>query len=371
MPRALLGGPINTRTGGYDYTRSDISIHTSLGELAFQREYTSLSVSNPTPLSSGWTHNHDTRLIFPTDPEGQPSIVLFKAHTANKYLFTINSNGTYTPYPGLCAKLTFTQGLYVLKDSGQKTYTFNISGKLLTYADAQGHEWDYVYDTNGRLDRVNADGGKFLKLDYDAQGRIASVNDHTNRTVTYHYNADNDLDSVEDMLGQIWTYEYHPTLNHILTRAAAPGDVTIERTEYYSDGRAWKQFDGEDNLVVELIYNVNDITTIKDAFNHTETHTYDARGTLIAQEDAAGGAQQKQYDLNFRPATITDANGDTTTLTWSADGANLTQIVDAEGNQTDIAYNSLNLPTSVIDPRGFLTTFDYNDTLLTSRECPL
>src|SRR5258706_35833 len=44
---ASVAGPINTHTGGYDYTNSDISISTSAGDLNVEREYTSLSVNNP------------------------------------------------------------------------------------------------------------------------------------------------------------------------------------------------------------------------------------------------------------------------------------------------------------------------------------
>ena len=49
--QGFKAGLVNTRTGGYDYSISDISIATSAGNLAFQREYTSLSIDNPTALS--------------------------------------------------------------------------------------------------------------------------------------------------------------------------------------------------------------------------------------------------------------------------------------------------------------------------------
>ncbi|MCC6299252.1 MAG: DNRLRE domain-containing protein, partial [Anaerolineales bacterium] len=316
-----------------------------------------------TVLSPGWTHNHDTRLIFPIDPEGQPGTVLFKAHTNNKYLFTINGNGTYSAYPGLCATLVYDQGIYILKDAGQKTYTFDASGNLLTYADAQGHGWAYVYGTNGELDRINADTSRFLDLDYDSQGRIASVKDHTNRSVSYHYNANGDLDSFTDVLGQTWTYEYNdPALNHHLTRVAAPENVTIEQQEYYADGKVRKQHDGEGKPIVELIYNADGTTTIKDALTNVETHTYNDRGVLVAVTDGAAGNLGKNYDPNFRPSLITDALGNDTNLAWSADGANLEYVKDALDNETFITYNALNNPTSIIDPLSYETKYFYNDT---------
>ena len=56
-------------------------------------------------LGYGWTHNHDIRLIFPTDPGGQAGLVFFKDHSGNMYRFYQNTDGTYTAYTGLNATL--------------------------------------------------------------------------------------------------------------------------------------------------------------------------------------------------------------------------------------------------------------------------
>jgi len=361
--------PINTRTGNYEYYTEDISIPTSAGNLSFTRDYVSATTSLSTTLSPGWTHNLDTHLTLPTDPNAYSGKVIFKAHTANQYLFTFNKVAnvyTYTPEPGLQAALVRNSGTpitYTLNDSGQKTYTFNATGKLLTYADAQGHIWTYSYLPDGKLDQVTADGGKFLNLDYDGQGRVILVKDHTTRSVSYTYNANGDLDSFTDVLEQPWTYEYNdPNLVHFLTRVAAPGDVTVERQEYYSNGKAWKQYDGEDNLIVELIYNTDGTTTIKDALNNVETHTYNDRGVLVTETNGAGGNLGKYYDPNFRPGVITDPSGNPTNLTWGDNGTNLTNITDALQNQTNITYGAYNNPTSILDPLQYETKYFYADT---------
>lgn len=143
---------------------------------------------------------------------------------------------------------------------------------------------------------------------------------------------------------------------------------------YFSDIRVYddpvysvaRQYNGEGELTAEFQYNANRTTTITDALGNQATHTYDLKGTLIEQTDPLNADTNKTYDTNFRPKTITDPAGHTTTLTWSTDGANLTRVVDAELNQTDITYDSLNNPTSIIDPRDFLTTYTYSGTLLTS-----
>ena len=174
-----VAAPINTYTGGYEYMVQDLSVPTSMGALAFIRDYASLTTANPTTLSPGWTHNHDIRLIMPDDPDGQEGVILFKAHSANQYSFQIidETNGIYSSAPGLCASLVREPGHpvhFVVTDSSQHNYTFDEDGILQSYADAQGHAWTYEY-TSGKLDRIEADGGlEYLDLEYE-DGKLHSV----------------------------------------------------------------------------------------------------------------------------------------------------------------------------------------------------
>jgi RHS repeat-associated protein len=362
---ATILGPINTSTGGLSYHVEDMSTNTSAGPLNFLRTYSSLAIDlYSTDIGYGWTHNFDTRLIFADDPGGETGYVLFKEHTANLYQFYDLGNNTFSPVPGILGELTYTNGNYILTLPNQSTYTFASDGKLQTWSNAQGNTWEYGYDSEGLLEQVSADeGARFLALAYDGQGRIISVTDHTERSVAFDYDENGDLISMTDVMGEVWEYEYDS--EHRLTKALDPLGNAIEETEYDEQGRAIKQWDGEGNLLGTLVYNTDGTTTILDPFDHTQTHTYDSRLTLVSDEDGAGGAIQKTYDPNFRPVTITDAGDATTTLTWSADGVNLLGVVDAAGGQTDITYDSLNNPTAIIDPLGYLTTYEYDGTLLT------
>ena len=71
------GGPINTRTGGYDYSTSDISIQTAAAPLTFKRSYSSLAINQySSNLGYGWTHNHDMYLsIGAFDANGEREII--------------------------------------------------------------------------------------------------------------------------------------------------------------------------------------------------------------------------------------------------------------------------------------------------------
>ena len=325
---ATILGPINTVTGGLSYHTADISISTSSGTLNFLRTYSSLATDLfATDVGYGWTHNFDTRLIFPDDPGGEEGYVLFKEHTANLYPFYDLGNNTFSPVPGILGELTYSNGNYSLTLPNQSNYTFDANGRLLTWQDELGQVWEYSYNGSGQIQSVSADNDTHtLTLAYDYQGRITSVIDQTGRSIIYTYDTNGDLVNATNLTGGSWTYEYDSA--HHLTRVVDPNGDTVEQTEYDAEGRAIKQWDGNDNLLGTLVYNTDGTTTITDSLGNVETHTYDDRLTLVANEDGTGGITEKTYDNNFRPLTITDEDGDTTTLAWSEDGNQLTQVVD-------------------------------------------
>ncbi|HUI87278.1 MAG TPA: DUF6531 domain-containing protein [Anaerolineales bacterium] len=369
------GDPINTRTGGFYENVTDLSVPTSAGPLSFDRTYSSLATGVYTgTLGSGWTHSLDTRLVFPANPGGEAGYVLFKAHSANLYRFTDLGDGTYAPDNGVTGSLVLSNGTYTLTLPDQSIYSFDSNGKLLTWADAEGNTWTYGYDANNRLQQVSADGGtRYLSLGYDTQGRIVSVSDQTQRSVTYGYDASGNLASASNLGGGNWQYQYD-SANH-LTQIIDPLGNTKVQVVYDAQGRAVEQYDGLSDLVTEVVYNADGTTTVTDMHGANRIHTYGTLGTLTSDADSLGDTPVKTYDPNFRPATITDANENTTTLTWSLDGADLAHIADASGAQTDITYNSLHSPTIITDPLGYQTQYFYEDpnfpTLPTKVEYPL
>ena len=367
--QTAVAAPINTRTGGYDFAVSDLTFPTNAGNLEFWRTYSSLSIGSYTePLGPGWVHNHGANLVFPGDPEGDPGVVLFQADTANRVEFWDNEDGTYSPAPGVCGTLTRDDGppiRYAVTDEAQRSYEFDESGELLSWSDDQGRTRFYDYDLNERLEAVSDDtGDRFLAFAYDGQGRLSAVADHSGREVSYQYDLSGDLISSTDVVGQTWTYLYD--VQHQLVEVFDPRGITVERTEFDGQGRAIRQFDGLGNQVVEITYNADGTSTIVDALGNTETHAYDFRGTITEETNDEGRTDRKTYDLNYRPTTIEDEVFATTTLEWSFDGANLTQVIDAEGSQTDLSYDALNNLTEVIDPGGFLTSYAYDGTRLTA-----
>jgi RHS repeat-associated protein len=366
--QATAGDPIDTRTGNFDYSLVDLSLQTIAGPLTFQRSYASMATDPnlyPTDMGPGWTHNQDSRLIIDS------GVVWFKGHTLNQYQFTVNADQTYTPYPGVLASLTFnsSNSTYTLIASDQSIYTFNSSGQMQSWKNELGYGFNYSY-SNNKLYRVTEPvSGRYLQFNNES-GHITSVNDSTNppRTVAFGYDGNGDLTSFTDVRGKIWTNEYDGTSHHlnILKDPSLSSAKTILTIHYDAQGRADEQFNGKGERIVKIIYNGDGTSTLLDALGRQATDGYDVRNTNTVQIDSTGFSTVKSFYTNFRPFLVKDQNNRSLLYQWSADGANLTYIKDAAGNETNLQYDAQNHLTQVIDPRHQVMTYSYVGPLLTS-----
>ena len=183
--QGINGDPINTHTGAFSFSTPDISIPTSAGNLIFQRTYSSGAAhAFAQPLGYGWTDNQSAHLIFPTDLDGIPGYIQFQDTLGNQNLFQINSDGSYSPGPGVLAVLTASGSTYTVTTPEQAQFNFDANGKITSTSDPQGHVIQYTYGSGGNLTEISADSGtRSISLSYDGQGRIVSVSDYTGRSV--------------------------------------------------------------------------------------------------------------------------------------------------------------------------------------------
>ncbi|MHC1783571.1 MAG: DUF6531 domain-containing protein [Anaerolineaceae bacterium] len=366
--KETVGDPVNVYTGGFDITGPKILTQTIAGELEFEPNYTSLTAEKNSQLGYGWTHTLDSRLIFPTDPDGEAGVVKFKGHSANLYRFHIKQDGTFLPHQGVLASLIKNAGLpvtYSLTDAKLTSYNFDAAGKLVNITDEQGNQKSYIYDASNRLERVEGSGGtRFLSFTYDAGNRIQSATDHTARSLTFGYDASGDLISITDVLGQEWNYVYDDS--HRLLQGINPDETNIFVNDYDAQGRVAHQYDGLGNLTAGFIYTENS-TEVIDGSGASKTYFFDERSGAVKEiEDELGNSEYRTQRDNFRPASIEQEGGGETQLTWSGNGANLLSTQDAEGHQIEFTYDSNNNLTSMVDAKDYLTTFTYQENLLSS-----
>jgi|GEM_PF-2784801 len=137
---------------------------------------------------------------------------------------------------------------------------------------------------------------------------------------------------------------------------------------------------GEDDLVTQFAYDGLDREIVKIAPNLSERHRgYDLLGRLILETEDAGGLAKtatKTYDRLNRVVAVTanDGAGDQVTE-FAYDPAGRRTLLRSsdhglggESGEFTYAYNAANKVTSIIDPRGVTTEFEYNSRGLATRK---
>ncbi len=363
-----IAGPINTTSGNYTYQKVDETIPVLAGSLAFERSYIGEARSLYTrTLGYGWTHNQEIRLVFPTDPGGVAGQVQLQAPGGSQLPFFDLGNGSYQAYPGVTAsmsRITATGGIttYVVTATNQTVYTFNASGLVTQTVNPAGNVITYTYYPTGSLQSVQS-YGRSLRFSYDTQNRLKQVLDLINRSTQFGYDANGDLAVITDTRGLVWTYQYSGT-THLLMRIIDPDQKTVERTDYDGQGRAIRQYNGKDELVVQFQFGSGGVITVTDGLTRNSIDRY-GRGTWLGGSDTASQSITRTYDANFKPTYIADPNGNGPQMKWSANGSNLERVTDARGFTTTMQYDGLNNLKQITDTRGFSTTFTYSGSLLT------
>ncbi len=107
------------------------------------------------------------------------------------------------------------------------------------------------------------------------------------------------------------------------------------------------------------------VTAVSDPAGRQVTYTYDAAGDLTSATDLTGGTWRFGYDGDHRMLTMTDPRGGVVTNTYDASGR-VTAQVDALGRTTTLAFSGDPTTTgggttTVTDPRGNVTTQDYQE----------
>ncbi len=373
-----LGDPINTNTGNYNYQMTDLSIATIGSTLSFERSYNAQSSSLITtsaiyssPLGYGWTHSHDIHLTFPSDSGGESGTLILKAPHGSRIRFYTDGQGGYFASPGVPATITQTGStttttFYTVTTTNQTLYRFDYLGHLVAQRDPAGHMISYTYFLTGPLQlAADSTGQRYVRFAYDTQQRLVKVTDPISRNVQFGYDANSNLTVVTDTRGLPWTYIYSGT-THLLMRVVDPDGQTVVRNEYDTQGRVIRQLNGVDQPIASLDYSDGSTTTLTDALNRTLINQY-ANGVWVGSTDAARNVLTRTYDLNFQPSQLADTNNHITQLTWSADGANVTRLVNASGFTTTMQYDRLNNLKQITDTRGYTTSYVYSGTLLTQQ----
>jgi RHS repeat-associated protein len=354
---AFRSDPVNTATGNFVQEDTDATLPGIGIPISFTRYYNSLDTETGGPLGIGWTDNYNSRLEIQANGD-----ILAASPTSQQAYYTKQSNGTYVGDPGVWATLSKSGSTYTLVGKDQSTLTFDSTGKLTSWVDANNKGLSFAYNGNGRLSTVTDASGRQMTLAYNASNELSSITLPGSRTVSYTYVASGSgnsgqLATVTDLRGKTWTYAY--TTNNFLQKLTDPLSHVVFNNTYDTDGRVLTQKDALNNQT-SFSWNASSQTeTVTDPRNHTWTDTY-AGNVLQSRIDPLNNTTSFGTDTNLNQTSVTGPAGKSVSLGYDSNG-NLTSATSTDLNATKtLAYNSKNEITSVTDARGKETDYSYD-----------
>ena len=352
-PAGSTSEPINTATGNYYSSHSDIVAPGKGLTFNFTRVYNSLD-SYSGPLGARWTHSFN---VFLTVNGGSVTVKEADGHTAT---FTPTGGGNYTVATAGVFDVLFqnADGTYTLTRKNQTVFNFSSAGMLTTIVDRNGNTQTLTYNGAGNLASILDSSGRTFTFAIDTNGRITSVSDPIGRTWQYAYDANGNLISVLDAAGGTTQYTYDAS--HRMTSATDPRGVTFLQNVFDSTGRVITQTNAR-GFATTLAYGspAPGTTTFTDPRGNAIEHVYDTSLRLVKVIDAKGGTISYAYDGSNDRTSVTNQNGAATTFAYDGNG-NTTTVTDALGNMTTFTYDPQNDLLTATNPKGNTTTFSYN-----------
>ena len=287
--------------------------------LTFERTYNSTIAGRYTQGRIGRGWTDNWNIQATTDGSGNATI----QQNSFGIFYRRNSDGSYEGPHGNFSILTLVAGSYLLRNADGLVQAFRPDGKLDFVEDTNGNRITAGYDGSGRLATLTQSSGASLTLAYNGQGRISSVTDSSGRVSSYTYVGEQ-LATYTDKFG---------TTNY--TYLAGQGAT-------------------KEHALAEIAFSDN-------------THiffNYDAQGRLLdEQRDSVAGVPQGAFSFSYGSVASfvrTNSVGDQSEIFFDDEG-NARRIIDARGNISQFVYNDRDLLQKEIFPDGTTNTYDYDD----------
>jgi RHS repeat-associated protein len=343
--------PVNSLTGGFTKTTTDISLPGVGVPFVLQRSYNSADNLSG-PLGTGWAHSYAASLIVRANGD-----VTVRGGTGQRVEYVKQQDSSYVGAKGALSTLTLSGGVYELTRPDQVRYRFDSSGKLLSVRDRNGQGLTLSYGGDGRLASMTDSASRSITFTHNASGLLTGVALPDGRSVSYGY-TNGRLTSFTDLRGRTTSYTYD-AYGWLASETDANQHIVFRNT-YSRSGRVTQQLDALDKQT-SFAWDFNTQTaTATDARGKLWKDVYSS-GRLIKRIDPLANETTYGYDPSLNRTSITDARGNTTTFTYDSRGNVLTSTAPSPLSYQEVfTYNSRNDTTTYRDGRGNTTSYGYD-----------
>lgn len=412
------GDPVNLVTGQFDHTESDLVLP-DVVPINVARSYSSTD-KNQRAFGVGMTHLYDV-FLFSQNQYQEVDLILpngtrvhyVRTSPGNDFPSAVFQSSAPGPWQGSVIRWNLLRaGWDVSFRDGRKWFFFQFQ-PVSEMTDANGNLTRIVRQNSGisgKVAQIISPNGRTVSFTYNAAGLVGALTDNLGRQVSYSYDGGGRLLQVVDPTGGHRDYTWDTANNRITAIHDANGNLVVQN-EYGTDGRVFRQLradlssfrygyvtqngvttqalvtdprgttrsvffdlagymvenvfpmDITDQQVTRYENSNGRLTARIDALNRRTEYQYDAAGNVTRMTRLAGTPQAVSTSVTYDPAfnlprTITDPNGNTTTLGYDGAG-NLIRITDALGHSTTFTPDGQGRPSSISDPLGRVTSFGY------------
>ena len=375
------GDPVNTATGEFYETGTDLGVPGVGPSVSVGRSYSTTNAGVNGPFGYGTTGNFNSSLVIDTAGDSSdplPRQVHVVQENGATVPFTEASGGTYPAALWVLATLTHdaSSGNWTFTRDKKQVFVFDSSGALVSMSDLHGNTVTYGY-TSAQVTSITGSGGREVDLTWTS-GRVSAIRDSAGRAVAYGYDSSGNLTTVDAADNGIWSYSYDSS-HRMLTETKPAGGVTTN--VYNSTGQVALQTDPAGRVtsfsysgatttvtlpggsVTTYTFNQGQPASITTATGtalaSTTTYTYDSAGNLASQIDPLGHTTSYTYDSAGNALTTTDPLGKVTTRTFDSQ-RDLTSVQDPLGRTTSMTYNSDGDMTYLTTPGGHTSSWTLN-----------
>ena len=397
--------PVNTATGNYNYTSTDLRVPGRGMDIELSRSYNSQD-GVVGPFGPGWSHSFN---IYLANIGTSSATVHYSDGKTLDYLNQPTTNTFLSSYPGVYDVLTRNaDGSWTLKKTDQRKYQFNSAGKLTAIQDRNNNQISLSYN-GANLSQITDTVGRTFTFTYSGS-LISTITDPAGRKLGFGYEPNSNLSVFTDANGNTNSYGYDNS--HQLTKLVdgrgnnllinsygtncPTGITTCVASQTNGRGNQWTfvyngdgstsvfdPFNKESKYVQDVNFNIeqthdrnantqfasgianlhydesNNRDQLSDQKGNFTAYVYDQNGNVLSRTDPTLTSRQAVYDANNNPKQITDEVGKTTQLAYDASG-NLVQITDPLNNSSTTTYDSFGQALTVTDSNGNVTTRTYD-----------
>jgi RHS repeat-associated protein len=315
-----VGDPCDVGTGDNFQTEADIS----LPWITFRRFYHSQARFPGEALGIGWTHSLNERLLM-------SGAVPAARITGNGHQAPLrnmdSSNSTFEESTGSNIRVLKSGAEWKAILPGGIRNVFDSSGRLVRIEQPDGQSIVLTYTTYGALDSATNSSGRSLQFRYGGDPvHLVGIDSAGSELLDYSYDNDR-LQSVQFANGTSRVYWYEdPTFPNHLTGISDEKGTRFATFSYDTQGRAESASHAGGVELTTLQYNADGSTTVMTPLQHTKIYSFTGTAdpyyrmlTGLQDQGLPQVWQRAPYATDFRRRVIsaTDARGVETTFAYS------------------------------------------------------